>query len=168
MPLPASQHSASTWSFWRLSSCQAFSPSFPQQGRFMESIQAHALPAGDPSSQQPKKQSNKPPGGFKRKRTGCMTCRKRKIKCCERKPTCSNCEKAKRECVWVGGSCRVYLYHRMTNSCSQVAISSSMTRILRSPRNAKRSSTEAAHHPGKRRTNNDSPHRVPSTESSNS
>lgn len=34
----------------------------------------------------------------KRTRTGCMTCRKRRIKCDERKPVCGNCIKSKREC----------------------------------------------------------------------
>ncbi|KAK3389398.1 hypothetical protein B0H63DRAFT_98397 [Podospora didyma] len=34
----------------------------------------------------------------KRSRTGCLTCRKRRIKCDEGKPTCKNCLKSKREC----------------------------------------------------------------------
>lgn len=45
------------------------------------------------------------PGPFKQKiikkrtRTGCLTCRKRHIKCDERKPGCSNCEKSKKKCL---------------------------------------------------------------------
>ncbi|KAI1186247.1 hypothetical protein F5B17DRAFT_370450 [Nemania serpens] len=34
----------------------------------------------------------------RRTKTGCMTCRKRRIKCDEGKPTCNNCLKSKREC----------------------------------------------------------------------
>ncbi|KAL8298386.1 hypothetical protein RB600_003080 [Gaeumannomyces tritici] len=34
----------------------------------------------------------------KRTKTGCMTCRRRRIKCDEAKPTCNNCIKSKRNC----------------------------------------------------------------------
>lgn len=34
----------------------------------------------------------------KRTKTGCLTCRKRRIKCGEEKPTCANCIKSKRQC----------------------------------------------------------------------
>lgn len=34
----------------------------------------------------------------KRTKTGCLTCRKRRIKCGEERPTCKNCVKSKREC----------------------------------------------------------------------
>ncbi|GJN66889.1 hypothetical protein PLICBS_000911 [Purpureocillium lilacinum] len=34
----------------------------------------------------------------KRTKTGCLTCRKRRIKCDENKPRCKNCIKSKREC----------------------------------------------------------------------
>ncbi|KAF2184749.1 hypothetical protein K469DRAFT_727009 [Zopfia rhizophila CBS 207.26] len=34
-----------------------------------------------------------------RSRTGCLTCRQRKLKCDEKKPVCSQCRKASRECV---------------------------------------------------------------------
>ncbi|KAK1755753.1 fungal transcriptional regulatory-like protein [Echria macrotheca] len=34
----------------------------------------------------------------KRTKTGCLTCRKRRIKCDEGKPTCNNCIKSKRQC----------------------------------------------------------------------
>ncbi|KAK0118200.1 hypothetical protein ONS95_012504 [Cadophora gregata] len=36
--------------------------------------------------------------GRKRTKTGCLTCRKRRIKCGEERPTCSNCTKSKRQC----------------------------------------------------------------------
>lgn len=35
----------------------------------------------------------------RRGRTGCITCRKRHIKCDERKPGCSNCERSKKKCL---------------------------------------------------------------------
>ncbi|ODV77061.1 uncharacterized protein CANTADRAFT_23893 [Suhomyces tanzawaensis NRRL Y-17324] len=35
----------------------------------------------------------------RRTRTGCLTCRKRRIKCDERKPTCFNCERSKKVCL---------------------------------------------------------------------
>ncbi|ANZ73387.1 BA75_00772T0 [Komagataella pastoris] len=35
----------------------------------------------------------------KRTKTGCLTCRKRRIKCDERKPFCFNCEKSKKVCT---------------------------------------------------------------------
>ncbi|KAH8728927.1 hypothetical protein GQ44DRAFT_499447 [Phaeosphaeriaceae sp. PMI808] len=34
-----------------------------------------------------------------RSRTGCLTCRQRKLKCDEKKPVCSQCTKASRECI---------------------------------------------------------------------
>ncbi|RPA90896.1 hypothetical protein L873DRAFT_1716214, partial [Choiromyces venosus 120613-1] len=34
----------------------------------------------------------------KRTKTGCLTCRKRRIKCGEERPTCANCIKSKRGC----------------------------------------------------------------------
>ncbi|KAF4630573.1 hypothetical protein G7Y89_g7562 [Cudoniella acicularis] len=35
-----------------------------------------------------------------RTRTGCLTCRKRKVKCDEGKPICGRCHRLQRECVW--------------------------------------------------------------------
>jgi len=35
----------------------------------------------------------------RRTKTGCMTCRKRRIKCDEAHPSCNNCKKSKRECL---------------------------------------------------------------------
>src|SRR6201996_2469990 len=39
-----------------------------------------------------------PPKLRKRTKTGCLTCRKRRIKCGEERPICSNCIKSKRHC----------------------------------------------------------------------
>jgi hypothetical protein len=41
----------------------------------------------------------------KRTKTGCLTCRKRRIKCGEEKPTCSNCIKSKRQCEGYNQRC---------------------------------------------------------------
>ncbi|KAL1959741.1 hypothetical protein VTO42DRAFT_1327 [Malbranchea cinnamomea] len=38
----------------------------------------------------------------KRTKTGCLTCRKRRIKCGEEKPVCNNCIKSRRECEGYG------------------------------------------------------------------
>ncbi|CAK7199499.1 hypothetical protein SEUCBS139899_002179 [Sporothrix eucalyptigena] len=38
--------------------------------------------------------------GIRRSRTGCLTCRSRKIKCDERRPACRQCQKAARACRW--------------------------------------------------------------------
>ncbi|PWY86946.1 hypothetical protein BO70DRAFT_386215 [Aspergillus heteromorphus CBS 117.55] len=38
----------------------------------------------------------------KRTKTGCLTCRQRRIKCGEEKPTCNNCIKSKRDCKGYG------------------------------------------------------------------
>lgn len=35
----------------------------------------------------------------RRTKTGCLTCRRRRIKCDEGQPTCGNCRKSKRECL---------------------------------------------------------------------
>ncbi|RDL40562.1 Zn2 DNA-binding protein [Venustampulla echinocandica] len=35
-----------------------------------------------------------------RTRTGCLTCRKRKVKCDEGKPNCGRCQRLQRECTW--------------------------------------------------------------------
>ncbi|KAK4100844.1 hypothetical protein N658DRAFT_84975 [Parathielavia hyrcaniae] len=48
---------------------------------------------GEPPSQPPKRAAVR-----KRTKTGCLTCRRRRIKCDEGKPICSNCIKSKRDC----------------------------------------------------------------------
>ncbi|CAJ2513783.1 Uu.00g019020.m01.CDS01 [Anthostomella pinea] len=64
---------------------------------------------GEPNQSQPQRSSS-PDGGDdansaakkaiirKRTKTGCTTCRKRRIKCDEGRPTCNNCLKSKRQC----------------------------------------------------------------------
>ncbi|OAA59555.1 c6 zinc finger domain containing protein [Niveomyces insectorum RCEF 264] len=49
----------------------------------------------DPAQEAP---SNKKATAKKRTKTGCLTCRRRRIKCDEGKPRCNNCIKSKRQC----------------------------------------------------------------------
>ncbi|KAK0714644.1 hypothetical protein B0H67DRAFT_644487 [Lasiosphaeris hirsuta] len=57
-------------------------------------------PSSPPAA--PSSQATKPPpkktAVRKRTKTGCLTCRRRRIKCDEGKPTCNNCIKSKRQC----------------------------------------------------------------------
>ncbi|KAK5998480.1 putative transcriptional regulatory protein C15D4.02 [Cladobotryum mycophilum] len=53
-----------------------------------------ASPPIDPKEDRIKRKLN----ARKRTKTGCLTCRKRRIKCDEGKPTCKNCIKSKRNC----------------------------------------------------------------------
>jgi hypothetical protein len=66
----------------------------------MASVQAPSPTngAGDlsPTSTQPGASGNTKMR--KRTKTGCLTCRKRRIKCGEERPTCGNCIKSKRQC----------------------------------------------------------------------
>jgi len=63
----------------------------------------------------------------KRTKTGCLTCRLRRIKCDEGKPECNNCKKSKRQC---GGNCsdlavelaRRVLIHRIRSKTKQRGI----------------------------------------------
>ncbi|CAG9937153.1 unnamed protein product [Clonostachys rosea f. rosea IK726] len=50
---------------------------------------------GDGGKEDP---NRKKPNVRKRTKTGCLTCRKRRIKCDENRPTCNNCIKSKRTC----------------------------------------------------------------------
>jgi Fungal Zn(2)-Cys(6) binuclear cluster domain len=56
----------------------------------MSSAQPNGLMSSAPSTINPKLR--------KRTKTGCLTCRKRRIKCGEERPTCNNCIKSKRHC----------------------------------------------------------------------
>ncbi|KAL2258506.1 hypothetical protein VTK26DRAFT_8160 [Humicola hyalothermophila] len=59
-----------------------------------------AAPASQPDSagKLPAQPTPKKATVRKRTKTGCLTCRRRRIKCDEGKPTCNNCIKSKREC----------------------------------------------------------------------
>ncbi|KAI0489936.1 hypothetical protein F4859DRAFT_523759 [Xylaria cf. heliscus] len=55
--------------------------------------QRYALPPGGPAVLTAGRHKKR------RTKTGCLTCRKRRIKCDELHPTCKNCQKSKRECL---------------------------------------------------------------------
>ncbi|KAJ5898772.1 hypothetical protein N7495_003516 [Penicillium taxi] len=55
-------------------------------------------------------------GKRRRTRTGCLTCRTRRIKCDERKPTCERCESANVECAGYAQKRRVMTRHSMPTS----------------------------------------------------
>jgi hypothetical protein len=65
----------------------------------MENVQS-ASPSGGPGDVSPTGISGSASNSKMRKRTktGCLTCRKRRIKCGEERPTCANCIKSKRQC----------------------------------------------------------------------
>ncbi|KAI1075044.1 hypothetical protein F5B20DRAFT_398442 [Whalleya microplaca] len=57
-------------------------------------------PQGPPTPEEKSDENSAPKKTTVRKRTktGCLTCRKRRIKCDEGRPTCNNCLKSKRQC----------------------------------------------------------------------
>ncbi|KAK0735885.1 hypothetical protein B0T21DRAFT_194030 [Apiosordaria backusii] len=66
-----------------------------------ESAPSPDSPSGNDPAEPPNGNGNQPPKKTtvrKRTKTGCLTCRRRRIKCDEGKPTCGNCIKSKRQC----------------------------------------------------------------------
>ncbi|KAI0812421.1 hypothetical protein BC629DRAFT_937907 [Irpex lacteus] len=51
---------------------------------------------------QPEQSQRKRPK-YTRSKTGCMTCRQKKVKCDEEKPDCARCRAGGRDCVWPDG-----------------------------------------------------------------
>ncbi|CAE7174645.1 hypothetical protein PTNB73_02697 [Pyrenophora teres f. teres] len=74
------------------------SPTYPPSNEDMAEVQP-ASSAG-PGDSSPTAISGSASNAKMRKRTktGCLTCRKRRIKCGEERPTCANCIKSKRQC----------------------------------------------------------------------
>lgn len=72
----------------------------------------------------------------KRTRTGCLTCRSRRVKCDERKPTCERCETANVQCAGYEEP-RVVVKRRKVSSASPAALSGSglATSPISSPQN---------------------------------
>ncbi|MCJ1478991.1 hypothetical protein MMC13_007675 [Lambiella insularis] len=92
------------------------SPLAPPMGQYYPNVQQSLAPppphlnvASDPNQQLryplPATDNRMMSGGRNKKeikrrtKTGCLTCRKRRIKCDEAHPTCRNCIKSKRECL---------------------------------------------------------------------
>lgn len=59
----------------------------------------YALPQGTPGSDRVMSGGRHKKEIKRRTKTGCLTCRKRRIKCDEAMPACRNCQKSKRECA---------------------------------------------------------------------
>ncbi|KZL73045.1 C6 zinc finger protein [Colletotrichum tofieldiae] len=70
-------------------------PLLPRPGTTLAANQASELPLRDPNDAPlpRRKRASKP-----KVRSGCLTCKIRRVKCDERKPTCSRCERADVEC----------------------------------------------------------------------
>ncbi|PGH10996.1 hypothetical protein AJ79_05147 [Helicocarpus griseus UAMH5409] len=67
----------------------------------LHSGQERTPPASPAAAPEPTPKNVPPPkvkGPRRRTKTGCLTCRKRRIKCGEEKPKCNNCKKSKRDC----------------------------------------------------------------------
>ncbi|KAI0489742.1 hypothetical protein F4859DRAFT_165063 [Xylaria cf. heliscus] len=62
------------------------------------SAKSHTQRPSSPDGHDDEDPSRKRVAVRKRTKTGCLTCRKRRIKCDEGKPTCNNCLKSKRQC----------------------------------------------------------------------
>ncbi|KAF8639495.1 hypothetical protein AX17_001400 [Amanita inopinata Kibby_2008] len=59
----------------------------------------HVVPP--PARQEPTQQRKRPK--YTRSKTGCLTCRVKKIKCDETKPNCMRCTHGQRDCTWPEG-----------------------------------------------------------------
>ncbi|KAL8672208.1 MAG: hypothetical protein Q9168_003310 [Polycauliona sp. 1 TL-2023] len=70
------------------------------ESREEQSPTKKAKPTEVSQEEKPAKQASSAPSSKARKRTktGCLTCRRRRIKCGEERPTCNNCVKSKRNC----------------------------------------------------------------------
>ncbi|GAB7348657.1 hypothetical protein MBLNU459_g7024t1 [Dothideomycetes sp. NU459] len=66
---------------------------YPPQMRYSMPLPPNQMDARQMSGGRHKKEIKR------RTKTGCLTCRKRRIKCDEGHPTCRNCQKSKRECL---------------------------------------------------------------------
>ena len=78
---------------------------YPESVAFWHDPSAPAPPTGLAAPSYPRKQSAllQPTGDqkkHKRTRSGCFTCRARRIKCDEARPTCERCRKGSRDCVY--------------------------------------------------------------------
>ncbi|KAK9384740.1 hypothetical protein V1515DRAFT_617856 [Lipomyces mesembrius] len=86
----------------------AYAPLTPDTPPFPSEDTESSLPKKEPGEKSNKKNPSNKKKDTKeevvrrRTRTGCLTCRKRRIKCDEGKPKCSNCTKSRRVCEGYG------------------------------------------------------------------
>ncbi|EJD02766.1 uncharacterized protein FOMMEDRAFT_156100 [Fomitiporia mediterranea MF3/22] len=69
-------------------------PTHPHQTHIPGAV--HMVSPAQIRTEQPQRKRPK----YTRSKTGCLTCRAKKIKCDEGKPNCHRCEHAHRECTW--------------------------------------------------------------------
>ncbi|THG99374.1 hypothetical protein EW026_g2958 [Hermanssonia centrifuga] len=70
------------------------------QAYYASSLHGHMhAPAALPRPEQPTRKRPK----YTRSKTGCLTCRAKKVKCDEAKPDCTRCQQGQRECRWPDG-----------------------------------------------------------------
>ena len=89
----ANVNSTTFLSFETIEQHDIVGPLFEVHGSRVCSHQSHSLNHGEMHAPQLAQKLAK-----KRSKTGCLTCRKRRIKCGEEKPICSNCIRSKRLC----------------------------------------------------------------------
>ena len=89
-----------------------------QNGNITKRIAAEDLEKGD--------------GKWRRTKTGCLSCRRRKVKCDEARPTCERCIKAKLECAWPD----VAAVSSPPSASSSVSSRATSARFAQSPRTA--------------------------------
>ncbi|KAJ7497536.1 hypothetical protein FB451DRAFT_236213 [Mycena latifolia] len=80
------------------------SSSYMSQNAYYPSPQLHHGPHSHEVSPQPRQEpaTRKRPK-YTRSKTGCLTCRVKKIKCDEAKPSCMRCTHGQRDCTWPDG-----------------------------------------------------------------
>lgn len=74
---------------------------YPPPGGYYQS-QGSVHIVGGPHSRSESQQQRKRPK-YTRSKTGCLTCRVKKIKCDETKPICNRCTHGQRDCTWPEG-----------------------------------------------------------------
>jgi hypothetical protein len=93
-------------------------------------------PRGRPRKVKSESQSSMKATTKGRTKTGCVTCRKRKKKCDERKPTCKNCEQNNVHCegyparrIWLNGKEKAAVRSESSNYMSRPMSSCAFTKI---------------------------------------
>lgn len=65
-------------------------------------------------------------GDTRRRRTGCLTCRKRRVRCDEAKPDCKNCLRKSRPCEWPRDGDK-FKYHSLSTGSRNAAASGDLS-----------------------------------------
>lgn len=76
----------------------------PTHPQYYPSTDVHHPVHVPPTSTRPEIAAQRKRPKYTRSKTGCMTCRVKKIKCDETKPNCMRCTHGSRECTWPEGA----------------------------------------------------------------